>query len=337
MAEVIYPNWENRSGGVDVAPAQQARTGEATKGAARKDRLTQRQKEPCDRKNGTVVTGSGAVVSQRFERSCGSHASGLLERTIEAEIIPRLMLAHSERDPALLDGAHGGRPMSQAVAEQFRQDVMTHSADSLAQIVEALYRGGMPLREIHLYLLGPAAAYAGQLWKEDRASFVDVTLALNRLHQVVHRLRAILPPMPTTEQARRLLLTTVPGEQHSFGVTLLTDLFRQECWTVYEASGDTADTLCARITRDWFDCIGLSASSGIVVDTIAPLVERMRQTSLNPDVRIIAGGKVLGDTPDLAETLGVDAIINDADDALATADSLVNQIEDLTERTDNPS
>ncbi|MCR9255099.1 MAG: cobalamin-dependent protein [Alphaproteobacteria bacterium] len=329
MAEVIYPNWEKRATGAESTSRLQTSSQTSTK----TDHLLRRHdpEESPQKINGETADPNSAVVSDRFEKSRGARASGLLERTIEAEIIPRLMLAHSERDPAILDGVHGGRPMSEAVSEQFCEDVMTQGTERLATIVEALYRGGMPLKEIYLHLLGPAAAHAGHLWKEDKVSFVDVTLALNRLHQVVHRLRALLPPVPTTEDANRILLTTLPGDQHSFGVTLLTDLFRQAGWTVYEASGDTANSLCARISSEWFDCVGLSVSNALTVDTVAPLVSRMRDASSNRDLKIIAGGHMLEDKAEMAQMLDVDAIVCDPDRAIATAERCVNQMERLTE------
>jgi len=108
-----------------------------------------------------------------------------LGRTIEAEIIPRLVAAHRQ------DSTHGG-PLA---AKVFPEDVIAFSdltmqqdADACLEFVGSIRSRGVSLPAIYLDLIAPAASRLGALWCEDRCDFTLVTVGLWRMQQVLYDL-----------------------------------------------------------------------------------------------------------------------------------------------------
>ena len=135
-----------------------------------------------------------------------------LRRTIEADVIPRLLLAHSvapRRQDVL--PAHRGAPDSDRIA-RFAELMLTPDQDAAQAYIEALRAHGARLETIYLDLVVPTASYLRYLWNADLYDFAEITLALWRLQQVVRGfgaafrsegnrretgLRALLVPGPT--------------------------------------------------------------------------------------------------------------------------------------------
>ena len=107
-----------------------------------------------------------------------------LNRTIEGEIVPRLMMAFESGSELLDQRAPPGEPAI-ADIEEFVRLLLTHDANVAARYVSELRAKGAPLPAIYLDLLAPAARRLGDMWEDDRCSFTDVTLGVCRMHQVL--------------------------------------------------------------------------------------------------------------------------------------------------------
>ena len=119
------------------------------------------------------------------KRGSGAHQREL-DSVIEHQMIPRLMLAHS-RDraveaPAELD------PIESDFADRFAGNVLKWEADRALLEVEGLLERGHTMQELFLNLLAPAARTLGILWEEDECDFVEVTMGIWRLQEVMREI-----------------------------------------------------------------------------------------------------------------------------------------------------
>ncbi len=109
-------------------------------------------------------------------------------RTIEADIIPRLVRAH--RAPAAPERAATGaapQPTPQEV-ETFVGHVLDDQDAAWTEMVDRLRERGSSVDRIYLELLGPAARLLGRMWEDDRCMFSDVTVAVGRLQRIMRAL-----------------------------------------------------------------------------------------------------------------------------------------------------
>ncbi len=240
-----------------------------------------------------------------------------LGQIIEAGVIPRLLLAHRESEK----GPRGrlilsDEPPSKAVEILAEMAVSSPLGTSKAYL-EKLQAGGMSVEEILSDVLGPTARYLGTLWESDRRSYVDVTFGLSRLQQL---LRIYGPNLELAwepnGEGMRMLLSTMPGDQHSFGLSVVEEFFRCSGWDVQIEMPKLDVELMSVIRHDWFDVLGLSACADRPMAAIAALLPLIRSTSLNPNIRVMIGGRAIVANHDEAVGTGADIVAEDRHDAL---------------------
>lgn len=251
--------------------------------------------------------------------------------TLESDVIPRLLLMHRERGRKSLRPA-GGRRRSVAAEDVERMVALVQSAAprTARRYVAALRADGVALDSIFLELLAPTARRLGELWERDTVDFTVVTSALIRLHQLLHELA--LGPDPAGPDAaaiehRRILLAVAPGEQHHFGVAMVSEFFRRAGWDIDTAAHSTRTSLVAAVRGKVFDIVGISLACDTGLKTLTQTVQELRAASLNPLMGLIVGGPAFVRNPGLALQIGADATAADARAAVGVAEDLLKEIQ----------
>ncbi len=246
---------------------------------------------------------------------------GQLKRAIETEIIPRLMTAHPSDGGAGYDlqaSDPGGVSFTYAEVEAFCQLLIRQPYAVADAYIEKLLNQGFPIEGVISSVLCSAARHLGLLWDSDRLTFVDVTVGLSRIQQL---LRSFGPSFSANVEPRgegfRILLSLVPGGGHSLGVSVVEEYFRHAGWTVDNLGAVARQDLLDRVHDTWFDAVGLSAGGEVSNDDIAATIALVRDASANPRLRVIVGGYHFTENPELAVTLGADFGARDPDQAVA--------------------
>jgi len=250
--------------------------------------------------------------------------SALINRTLARDIIPRLVQAHVQ-SPWRMPGraGHPGAIQPDELA-LFIQLVMHADDRALNDCPQALRERGVTVESIFLDLLTPAARQLGQQWVTDECSCTDVAIALGRLQQVVrdHSASLVQQRQALTREGRRILLTSVPGEVHTLGLSIVSEFFMRAGWDV-DAHFLPADPVSWQVQATWYDVVGFTVGSLEGLEPLARAIESVRRQSLNRCVSIIAGGPVFTVYPDAWERIAADEIITDGAAAPRIAERLV--------------
>ena len=262
--------------------------------------------------------------------ACRAHAPrsdsdrARLERTIEEQIIPRLMMMHRtavEAPQAAPMPANALR--SDNVAELARL-VVGRDGDDAFGYVQGLRERGVPLEQIYLDLLVPTARLLGEMWNADYCDFTDVTIGLWRLQQLLHNLSpAFLNDAQPRSADRRLLLVPEPREQHTFGLIMVAEFFRRAGWDVWDEPLSSREALLDLIRREAFSVVGLSVGYDARLDSLKETIRLVRQQSRNRDVKVMVGGALFVERPDRVALVGADSTASDGREAIREAESLV--------------
>jgi MerR family transcriptional regulator, light-induced transcriptional regulator len=244
-----------------------------------------------------------------------------LVRTIEGEIVPRLVLA---RRVVREDGAMGtsgcGTPDETDVLELVRL-LMQHELGVATAYVETVRQRGATLDLICLELLAPAARELGRLWEYDECDFLQVTLALCRLHQLLRELSAEFRGDEFEhERERRILLAPCPGEQHTFGVSVVGEFLQRAGWEVLQEFPDSTEEILNLVRRNWFAVVGLSVGSERKLEEIAAMIRAIRGASMNRSVGVLVGGPMLLARPEIVQFVGADGTAPDGPQAVLCAE-----------------
>ena len=249
-----------------------------------------------------------------------------LARVIEIDIIPRLLLAHSERGPAKAVTASPNAEIPDGLADQFAAATLTEEVGPLLARVEALMAGGVSVETAYLHLLAPAARRLGSWWDEDACDFVDVTMGLWRLQEIVHAIAALIPGVAPVEGVdRRGLFAPAPGEQHGLGAIIVEEFFRRAGWQTWSAPALDEDELVALVAGRAFDVVGLTVSVERHVAPLARSIAAVRRASRNPGILVLVGGRVFTQSPDLATQIGADGTASDGQLAVTLAETLLTK------------
>lgn len=249
-----------------------------------------------------------------------------LVRTIEGEVIPRLVLAHREAGDEGRAARDRAAPAPDAEnVEELTRIVLTQDDDTAWAYVRVMQAQGVPAESLFLDLLAPTARRLGDLWVADLCDFAEVTIGLGRLQLVLRKLSVSVRDQVDTHQelGRRVLLAATPGEQHTFGILMVAEFMRRDGWDVSGEPGLSSADLVDLVGREWFSVVGLSLHSERSFDVLASCIRAIRRESKNQAIGIMVGGKVFMERPELTPMVGADATACDAPGAAKQADNLL--------------
>jgi methanogenic corrinoid protein MtbC1 len=247
-----------------------------------------------------------------------------LVRTIEQEIIPRLMLAHrtgAELSPAV---RRSGKTIGVDDVHTFARLVLSSNENAAFAAILAFRAEDVPVEALYLDLLAPTARYLGDLWTEDLCSFTDVTVGLGRLQRVLRELSPSFGrPVDAASDARSVLLLPSPGEQHTFGLVMVGEFFRRAGWDVSGGAWTAGADVGALVAAEPFDVVGFSLGAEIHLQALADCIVAVRGASCHPGTVVLVGGPLFGEHPEYVGRVGADGMTIQGRDAPSLAERLI--------------
>ena len=249
--------------------------------------------------------------------------SHTLKKTIEGEIIPRLMLSHQGfKKHAKDENVETWQPSADDIAS-FASIILNESDGRPLAYIAELQARNVPLDAIYIGLLAPTARLLGEMWANDRCHFVDVTIGLARLQQLLHSLNQDFSreKAPVVE-GKRAVFSVASSEQHTYGMLMVAEFFRRDGWDVWCGPPEHGDEVPMLVNDDSFDVIGFSLSRESLVDSLKQEICSVRRASRNPALQILVGGRVFAENTRLVGEVGADIFAQDAKQAIAKAQKL---------------
>lgn len=249
----------------------------------------------------------------------------LISHLVECQIIPRLMVVHSHAGFAEIAAMRHERFAPDAI-EAFALLALDVEPDLLVAHVEAMLASGIAIQNVLIDLLAPVARLLGTFWEQDRCDFVDVTMGLWRLQEVVHEIAVRHDHAAHASPAGyRALFAPMPGEQHTFGAIVIEDVFRREGWQTERLNCGNPGDLMTQVRDEWFDLIGLTVSCDCHRAPLTAVISDLRKVSRNPHVCVMVGGRIFSANPGLALEVGACGTAPDPQTAPRIAMELVRQ------------
>lgn len=263
------------------------------------------------RQQAQTAAGEASVAQNRITR---------LVQTLESDIIPRLVRAHRADDgPAAAVPATVWPDLGDFARHCYAADEGTmHAA------VHALRQAGCPVERLYLDLLAPAARELGRLWEEDLCDFTDVTVGVGRLQQLLRELSPSFgAEIDHPADGRRILLVPAPGEQHTLGVSKVSEFFWRAGWDVVGGVGGSGLDPVKAVQTEWFDILGLSAGHHARVDWLRDCIASARQLSRNRGLGVLVGGPLFIVQPEYISQVGCDAAVTEGQRGPECAEALL--------------
>lgn len=244
----------------------------------------------------------------------------ILTRAVQLEVIPQLLQRTTLR------------PSGPAVSmdtniERLASLSLQAASHEVVDFVTGLLENGVEAERLYLNLLTPTAVRLGEFWTDDLCSFADVTIGIGHLQMAMRALhRAFFnSPEQMAPGAPRAMLMPLPGEQHTFGLSMLSAFFTRAGWDTWSGTVADAGELNAMVRSDWIDLIGFSLSHDALLDDARRHIAAIRRASRNPGLVIMVGGLPFADDASLATQIGADGTALDGAQAVAIAATLLER------------
>lgn len=283
----------------------------------------------------TLVFDTGSqreIDPQAMVRSPGPTTEAL-GRTVEREVIPRLLFAHRPQRAAMhcVDVPY---VIDVGDVVEFTRLIAAREIAEAHARVDLKRAQGISLEALYLQLLIPVASRLFELWEADLCSYEDIAMGMLHLQQVLHGLSpAFSTECQCRSRGRKALLLSAPAEQCMLGVFMVTDFYRciaseffhRAGWEVLRAPPTSRSQLLGILGSQWFDIIDVSASCEARLPSLSADIDEMRKASRNAQVKVLVGGPAFNAHPELAGRVGADACSADPRDTLVQAELLVAQ------------
>lgn len=272
--------------------------------------------KPDDLPGGDAGAGGGFLPPLDLTIDLTDSRYAKLNRIVAEHVVPRLAALH---EPA---PAPPETPLRAAEIAVLAKLLLGPPNDDAADYILKLKDGGVSLDDLHAELLEPAARLLGELWTEDKADFIDVTIGVSRLQRLVLVFEG-LGEIPDYDEKRRVLLAAAPGEQHSLGSTIVQKFLRASGWHVWSCASPDVGEAADIVAREWFGVVGFSVGSDVHVPSLRDAIALVRARSLNPRIGVMIGGSAVARDPDLVASVGADGTAANGPAAVVLAKKLL--------------
>ncbi len=261
---------------------------------------------------------AGTPVSRVLRRADYQERQARLASVIAQQIVPRLLLIHKN---ARVDDDTGETFTSEEITE-FGDLTMAPDSSAARAYFEKMQASGHSLDTLFVHLLAPTARRLGEYWDQDLCDFVDVTIGVARLQELLTIFGAV-DDIPLIDLQHRVLLATAPGEQHVFGIDMVGKLMRASGWDTTVRKGPSIKEIAADVAAEWYAVVGVALSAEEGLEEIGRSIDEMRRVSRNKHIGVMVGGPVFTGHPERAIQVGADGVADDAPAAVILAKKLL--------------
>jgi MerR family transcriptional regulator, light-induced transcriptional regulator len=135
----------------------------------------------------------------------------------------------------------------------------------------------------------PAMYRIGDLWEKNQITVADEHLATATLKYL---LASVYTPYEVTERHPKGLLFCVEGEQHSLGLELANEIFKEQNWNTRYLGASVPVKDAVTFVKAWKPQV-VAISTGMTTG-ISQLKDCLRQIEeVQPDIKILVGGRLI--------------------------------------------
>ncbi len=259
----------------------------------------------------------------RSARQDDQQRRAILTRTVELDVIPRLLMAHPT--PVVPTPTPAALLVTAMHVADLVGLVLSRAEPEAVAFVEGMHDQGAAAESIYLDLLAPAARRLGEMWEDDTCDFTEVTIGLWRLQNAMRELSPSFLRSPDTRtNGPRALLVPLPGEAHTFGLSMVYEFFCRAGWNAWSGPVASSADLRSLVRHEWVEVIGFSLACDEKLDVVRAEIRSVRRASMNPGLGVLVGGPGFTANPLLSAEVGADGTATDGRQAVLQAQALVD-------------
>lgn len=203
-----------------------------------------------------------------------------------------------------------------------KQAVLEGNLADIAGIVQKALDEGFSPQDIIDQGLIAGMTVVGVRFKSDEMFIPEVLVSAKTMHNGMDILRPLLTK-EGTKKVKTVVLGTVKGDLHDIGKNLVGMMFQGAGFEVIDIGVDQrTESFIEAAQLSGADAVAISALLTTTMKEMGVVVEALKQSGVNNQVKIIVGGAPV--TAEFAVSIGADGYAPDAGSAVEKLQELVN-------------
>lgn len=221
-----------------------------------------------------------------------------IERKVEGANQPK---ASNEdgwiESPAPTLGKKGGMLDDEEI-NRITQLLLSTEDGAFELAITVLKTHGVSINYIVLDLIPTIARRLGKQWEDDTLSFAEVSIGVNRLERVIHKLDYLFQVTQLEKRGdHSILISVFPESQHSLGTLILSNYFIHSGWRVYRPENTSLKSISRELESNKHDAIAISISCDEQLERLPNTISALREKSKNPKIIVLIGGPLYNKAP----------------------------------------
>lgn len=212
----------------------------------------------------------------------------------------------------------GELPISESWLEDkdtFKRSLLEGNFTSCMDIAHAYINESARLKDFYLHIIQPSMYEIGLMWEKAEISVAQEHLASAVVSRILACVAGEVSHIP--KEKGKAVITAAPGEFHEIGAWMVSDLLEQDGWQVSYLGANTPDQDLINLLEESLpDLLVLSVTMPFNLDRAKAIVAAVRENSIHRSMRILVGGRVFVDNPELEKVVGADGLAANLDEAL---------------------
>jgi methanogenic corrinoid protein MtbC1 len=193
--------------------------------------------------------------------------------------------------------------------------------------ITVLKTHGVSINYIVLDLIPTIARRLGKQWEDDTLSFAEVSIGVNRLERVIHKLDYLFQVTQLEKRGNKsILISAFPDSQHSLGTLILSNYFIHSGWLVYRPENTSLKSISQEIESHSHDAIGISISCDEQLEQLENIISTLRGKSKNPKIMVLIGGPLYNEAPEKFAQIGADIKAFTPEESVQKLEQMLSQI-----------
>lgn len=226
-------------------------------------------------------------------------------------------------DPMAKQNAADSLPYTK-LAAAYLEALLNGNRLAAVEMIQSEVSGGMPIRDVYLYVFQRTQQEVGRLWQTNQISVAQEHYC-SAATQLVMSL--LYPQIFSGERnGLRAVATSVGGELHEIGIRMVADFLEMEGWdTYYLGANAPVDTVLEALAERQADLLAISATMTFHLPQVEEMIDQLRLDESGGRVPILVGGRPFNLAPDIWRQVGADGTAADAREAVNAAAILVER------------
>ena len=232
---------------------------------------------------------------------------------------------------------------SQAKQDQYRNTLGEEEINKLTNLlldteegsfelaITVLKTHGASIDYIVLGLIPSIARQLGKQWEDDSLSFADVSIGVNKLERVIHKLDYLFQANQLDRQQNKaIFISGFPGSQHSLGTLIFANFLIYSGWQVHRPNQVNLDSIVYGVSSKELQAIAISVSTNQQLEELPELINLLRQKSKNPGIIVLIGGPLYNKSPGEFEHIQADVKAFTPEESVQKLEQKLSQLEKNT-------